>query len=100
MTTIKETIIDLFDLEKMPPEKIAEMVERLGRLVFQAVLVRLLPLLSESDMTAYEKIVAKKEPDAIFKFLGDKFPDFQNVVMEESEILRAQLSGEFKAAGV
>lgn len=97
--TIKQTIIDLFDLEKMTPEKAAEMVDRLGKLVFQAVLVRALPLLSGKDLVEYDKIIAGKEGgEVIFKFLGEKIPDFENMIMEESEALRAELAGEFKEA--
>ncbi len=55
MRTIKESLMDLFELDKMPPEKAAEMVDRLAKLVFQAVLVRVLPILSEEDLTEYEK---------------------------------------------
>ena len=101
MSTIKQTIIDLFDLEKMEPVKAAEMVDRLGKLVFQAVLVRALPLLSEEDIIEYDKIIAKKESgEVIFRFLGEKIPNFENMIMEESEVLRAELSKEFKEAGI
>lgn len=101
MTTIKQTLVDLFELDKMAPEKAAEMVNRLGKLVFQAVLVRVLPLLSEEDMTEYERIVDSKESgEVLFKFLGEKVPDFENVIMEESESLRTELAGEFAATGI
>ncbi len=101
MATIKKTIVDLFGLEAMPPEKAAEMVERLGKLVFQSVLVRVLPLLSEKDMTEYEKIVDSKEGgEKIFLFLSEKVPDLENIIKEEAEALRAELAGEFKEAGI
>ncbi|MFZ1019537.1 MAG: DUF5663 domain-containing protein [Minisyncoccia bacterium] len=101
MSTIKQTIADLFELDKMAPEKAAEMAERLGKLVFQAVLVRVLPILSEQDLVEYEKIVDSKEGgEVIFKFLGEKVPDFENIIMEEAESLRAELAGEFKEVGI
>ena len=101
MSTIKQTIIDLFELGKMASEKATEMVNRLGKLVFQAVLVRVLPLLSEQDMAKYEKIVDSKEGgEMIFKFLGEKIPDFENIILEEAESLRAELAGEFASAGL
>ena len=101
MTTIKETIVDLFELDKMEPVKAAEMIDRLGKLVFQAVLVRVLPLLSEEDMTEYERIVSSQEGgEVLFKFLGEKIPDLENIIMEEAETLRAELAGEFKEAGI
>jgi len=101
MSTIKKTIVDLFELDKMAPEKAAEMANRLGRLIFQAVLVRVLPLLSEKEMKEYEKIVdSKGGGEEIFKFLGEKIPDFEKIIMEEAELLRAELAGEFKEAGI
>jgi hypothetical protein len=101
MATIKQTIVDLFELDKMAPEKSAEMVERLGKLVFQSVLVRVLPMLSEADFAEYEKIVDGKEGgEVLFKFFGEKVPGFENIIAEESEALRAELAGEFASAGI
>lgn len=101
MSTIKENLVDLFELDKMPPEKAVEMVERLSKLVFQAVLVRALPLLSEKDLTEYEKLVdSKEEGDALFKFLSEKVEGFENIIREEAENLHAELAGEFKSAEI
>lgn len=101
MSTVKQTIVDLFELDKMAPEKAAETADRLGKLIFQAVLVRVLPLLSEKDLTEYEKIVDSKESgETIFKFLGEKVSDLENIIKEEAEALRAELAGEFKKAGL
>lgn len=101
MSSIKKTIVDLFELDKMAPEKAAEIVERLGRMIFQAVLVRVLPVLNENDMAEYERIVSSQEGgDAIFKFLGEKIPDFEKIIMEEAEALRKELAGEFKSTGI
>ena len=78
----------------MPPEKGNEMLERLAKLVFQAVLVRALPLISEEDFLEYEKIVKdeSKEADELFNFLREKVPEFEKIVREESEELRRELS--------
>jgi hypothetical protein len=101
MSKIKKTIVDLFELDKMAPEKAAEMANRLGKLIFQAVLVRVLPLLSEKDMSEYEKIVDSQEGgEVVFDFLDKKIPDFEKIIKEEAESLRQELSGEFKSAGI
>ena len=101
MATIKQTLADLFELDKLEPAKAAEMVERLGKLVFQATLVRVLPMLSEAEMAEYDKIVeGKGGGEVLFKFLGEKVPDFDKIILEEAEILRAELAGEFKEAGI
>jgi hypothetical protein len=101
MTTIKDTLIDLFELNKLEPAKAAEMVDRLAKLVFQAVLARTLPALSEADFDEYEKIVdSGRGGEVLFKFLNEKVPNFENIIKEEAELLRKELAGEFKEAGV
>ena len=101
MATIKETIVTMFKLDQLPPDKMMEMVERLGKLVFQSVLVRSLPLLSEEELVEYEKIVdEKKGGEVLFAFLKDKIPDFEKIISEESELLRAELAGEFQKTGI
>ena len=97
MSTIKENLFDLFQLDRMPPEKGVEMLDRLAKLVFQAVLVRVLPMLSEEDLTEYEKIVGGEDGgEVLFSFLSSKVPEFDKIVAEEAEILRVELAGELK----
>lgn len=101
MNAIKQTIVDLFEIDKMAPEKAAEMINRIGKLVFQAVLVRALPTLSEQDMAEYEKIVSSEEGgEMLLKFLSEKVPSFENIVKEEAKALQTELAGEFKEVGV
>ncbi len=95
MNTIKENLIELFELEKLSAEKGAEMVERLGKLVFQSVLVRVLPMLSELELNEYEKIInGKAEFDTIIIFLSEKIPDFDKIIKEETESLRDEMANE------
>ncbi|MBP9715531.1 MAG: hypothetical protein KBD52_03535 [Candidatus Pacebacteria bacterium] len=101
MNAIKKNLVDLFELDKLPPEKSAEMLGRLSKLIFQSVLIRALPLLSEEDFTEYEKIVdANEGGDVLLKFLGEKVPDFENIILEEAETLRMEISEDFKSAGI
>ena len=91
MNPIKKDLFDLFELDKMPPEKGIEMLDRLAKLVFQAVLVRALPLLSEEDLSEYEKIVASDDGgDVLFKFLSEKVPEFNKIITEEIGVLRRE----------
>jgi hypothetical protein len=95
MNNVNKNLFELFGLEKLPPEKGAGIVLRLGKLVFQAVLVRVLPLLSEEDLTEYETITENTiDMEEILKFLSEKIPDFDNIVKEESENLRDAMADE------
>ena len=91
MNTIKKDLFDLFQIDKMPPEKGEEMLNRLANLVFQAVLVRALPLLSEEDLAKYEEIVNGSEGgDVLFNFLTEKVPEFNKIITEEVGALRRE----------
>jgi hypothetical protein len=101
MKTIKEDLIDLFELEKLAPEKSAEMVDRLAKMVFQSVLVRVLPMLSEEDLISYEKLVDSAQGgDVIFKFLSEKVDNLGEIVREEAEDLHANLTEDLEKAGI
>lgn len=99
--SLQKTLVEMFELDKLPPEKAAEMVNRLGKLVFQAVLVRALPLLSEERLAEYERIIDSSEgPDRLFRFLVESIPDFGDLVREEADLLRSELAGEFEEFGL
>jgi len=92
MDTIKKDLFDLFQLDKMSPEKSEEMLGRLSKLVFQSVLVRVLPTLSEEDLSAYEKIVeSDQEADVLFKFLSEKVKNLDEIIQEEAKTLQIEL---------
>ena len=98
MNTIRKDLFDLFQLDKMPPEKGEEVLNRLANLVFQSVLVRSLPMLSEEDLSEYEKIVSGDEDaDVLIKFLSEKVPEFNKIISEEAGVLRRELSEKIEA---
>lgn len=100
MDKIKKDLFDLFQIDKLPIDKGIETLDRLARLVLQAVLIRTLPLLSEEELTEYERIANSGEAEVLLKFLIEKIPDFEAIIMEEAENLRAELAGEFDAVGI
>lgn len=91
MNPIKKDLFELFELDKLPPEDGAKMLERLANLVFQAVLVRVLPMLSKEETTEYERIISSNEGgDALMLFLSEKVPEFNKIVTEEIGVLRRE----------
>jgi len=98
MDSIKKDLFDIFQIDKMPAEKGMEVLDRLAKLVFQGVLVRVLPLLSEQDLSEYEKIVSSPESggDVLYNFLNEKVPEFNRIVEEEAEILKNELANKME----
>lgn len=100
MSTIKQTLVEIFNLENISPEKAGELVERLGKMVFQAVLVRVLPTLSEEEFDEYEKIVEGNQGgEMIFRFLSEKVPTLPQIIEEEAKNLRDEMAEEFAQIG-
>jgi hypothetical protein len=83
---IRENIITLFEIEKLPEDKQEETISRIGNIIFQAVLIKALPLLKEEDLKQYEKLVEDGvEAEALLDFLFEKIPSFLQIITEESE---------------
>ncbi len=88
---VRKNIIELFELEKLPEEKREETVARIGQIIFQAVLVRILPLLEEKDLAEYNKLMDEgAAPDVVLDFFFEKIPAFMGIVAEETENFRRE----------
>jgi hypothetical protein len=98
MATIKQNLMDLFEIEKMPEEKREATLNKLTTLILESTLMRALPLLSEENMTEYEDILeSKQSPEVLFNFLSSKIPSFEDILKEEADMLHKELSGELEA---
>lgn len=88
---IRTSIIDLFEIKKLPEDKQEEMINKIGGLIFQSVLIRILPLMPEEDVEEYNQLIENKvAPDELFDFFFAKVPNFLQIVAEESENFRKE----------
>lgn len=95
-TQIRESIIELFNIRDLPEDKQEETINRIGAIIFQSVLMRTLPMLSEEDLANYEKMLEENvAPDELMNFFGEKIPNFLEIVAEESENFRAEAAEAF-----
>lgn len=86
---VRQNIISLFEIDKMPEEKQEEMINKIGKIIFQSVLLRVLPLMEEEDLQEYENLIEKGvPPDELMDFFIEKVPGFLQIVGEESESFR------------
>ena len=93
MNTLSKDIIKEWGLESLSSEKQAEMVERIGRLVYQAILVRSLDILSEKEQTEFDLLLDEDTttPQDVMAFLHGKIPTFEMLLGEEREKLKIDL---------
>ncbi len=86
---INENVIKTLGIDSLPPEKQREAIERLGAIVYQEVMLRVLDILSEEDKDAFEKLIDENpDPEAMFGFLVEKIPNIDQIVGEEAEKIR------------
>jgi pheromone shutdown protein TraB len=95
MTTniLSNDIIKEWGLQKLPEIKQVEMVDRIGRLLYQALLVRSLDILSETDQTEFDLLLDEDvtTPQDVLLFLRNKIPTFDQMVIEERDKLKKDL---------
>lgn len=90
---LSKDIIKEWNLESLSGVELEETVERIGRVLYQAILVRSLDILSESEQDELDLILDKNDttPQAILAFLGSKIPTFKDLLKEEKENLKRDL---------
>lgn len=88
---INKNIIVTLGINKLPVEKQKEAMERLGSIVYQEVMLRVLDILNEEDKDMFEKMVEKDpNPEILFEFLSSKITNFAEIVKEEAENLKEE----------
>jgi len=88
---IRENIITMFEINKLPEDKQEETINRIGKIIFQSVLMRVLPLMEEEDLKEYEAMLDRGvSPDELMDFFFTKIPNFLMIVSEETENFRKE----------
>jgi pheromone shutdown protein TraB len=90
---LSKNIIKEWGLESLSPEKQAEMIDRIGKMAYQAVLVRALDILSEKEQTEFDLLLDEDTttPQEVLAFLQSKIPTFEQLVLEERNNLKRDL---------
>jgi hypothetical protein len=89
---LQQNIIKDLGFDKLPQKDQEEALLSAGRVIFQAVLIRVLDILSEEEKEEFEKIIAKNPEDQekIMKFLNSKIPDLEEISREEITIFKKE----------
>lgn len=84
-TILQKNIIKELGLDKLPEKEQEESLLTIGRIIFQAVLIRVMEELTEKEKDQFEKILTEKPNDeeAILKFLQTKVSNLNEIVNEE-----------------
>ncbi len=88
--TLSKDVVKEWGLQSRPKEKQEEMVERIGRMIYQAILVRSLDILSEKEQNEFDDLLDNNTttPQDVVTFLKSKIPTFDKLVEEEKMALK------------
>lgn len=82
---LTQNIVKELGLDNLPEDKQLEILEKIGSIIFQSVLLRTLDIMSEEDKDEFEKLLSEKadDPDIVLKFMQNKVPNLDDIVKEE-----------------
>jgi hypothetical protein len=86
-------LVKEWGLSRLSEEKQGEMYERIGKLIYQAVLVRALDILSETQQTEFDLLLEEEAvtPNEILAFLASKIESFDTILAEERDKIREEI---------
>ncbi|MDI6884669.1 MAG: DUF5663 domain-containing protein [Hadesarchaea archaeon] len=84
-TILQRNIIKDLGLDKLPEKEQEEALLTIGRIIFQAVLIRVMNELTAKEKDQFEKLLTEKPDDeeTILKFLQTKVPNLNEIVNDE-----------------
>lgn len=90
---LKETIVKQLGLENLSPDKQNEAIERIGKIIFQGTLMKILQTMNAEDQKELEqKLGAAKSEEDIMSFLKEKVPNLEMLVQEEAKRFKEEMS--------
>ena len=89
MTSSKDIVKEL-NISGLSLDGQVNFVNRLGKMIYQAVLVRSLDILSEKEESELDKLldVDDTTPEDVLNFLESKIPTFEEIVREERKKIK------------
>jgi hypothetical protein len=90
MNILSKDIIHEWGLQDLPETKQIELVDRIGKLLYQAILVRSMDILSEKEEGELDVLLDNDATTAqdVLIFLQSKIKNFDTIVAEEREKLK------------
>ena len=93
MIPLSKEMVTEWGLNSLSEQERTRMVERIGRLIYQAILVRSLDILSHSEQEEFDQLLDIDEttPEDVLSFLEKKIPTFNLLLKQEVAQLKADI---------
>ena len=88
---INDNIIKILGIDTLPQDQQKDAMEKLGGIVYQEVMLRVLDIMSDEDKDEFEKLIeTNPDPETMFTYLAQKVPNIGDIASEEAEKLRKE----------
>jgi hypothetical protein len=88
---MRDMLVTTFNLQDASPEKQDELIQKIGGMIFQSVILRVAPGMSPQVQDQFEKLLATDtSPEDLMEFLNKEVPNFDAIVAEEAKNLKAE----------
>ena len=93
MNPIKDNIIKSLELDKLSESEKEETLLRIGSIIYQNVLMRVLDVMGDKDQDEFEKLLDNNgSPEEIFTFLKNKNSNLEEIINEEADKFKNKAS--------
>lgn len=83
---INKNVVTILGIDKLPVDKQQETMEKLGSIVYQEVMLRVLDIMDEKEGEEFEKLLeTNPTPEVMFGYLAEKVPELDTIVKEEAQ---------------
>lgn len=91
MDLIQKNIIAEFGFDKLPEDQQLEMYNRIGAVLFQAIMISVLDRMSDQEQQAFDAFLGEHpdDPEAMTAYLKEHVPDFDQIAADEVARFRA-----------
>jgi len=91
MDNEQKNLEDLFGTKEMSQAQRDDFMERVGNIVMESSVLRLLASLTEEQIEDLEThLVDESSPEVLLGYLLSHYPDFSNIIEEEINAFRAE----------
>jgi hypothetical protein len=89
---IKEDLMRELGLENVDEQKKNEIIDKMSTIILDRMSVRMADVLTKEELDEFDNISASSDQQKALAYLAEKFPNYDMMVMEEVEKLKAELS--------
>ncbi len=82
---LKRRIFEDLELEGISEKEKNDILQRMGRIIFEMALIRILDEMDDETAKEFEEFLEKNQnPEEILKFLREKVPNLEDILAEEA----------------